>query len=205
MQFAAIFRTSLRSTAQQHQKRQRQMCEQRSDTVSRHKDCHCGSPDLPACLSCPVHPPEVADSLCGKQKFETKGRGMEIYFHLAVSGVYVENVPHPLYLRISRSELPALLLKGRSLLSSWFVMRLNWQIALGKGGGGFAKEGRKEIKPPSKCVVTWLGKGRGRVGVGGEVKKCMRRVHYQIGKRWKHLKIAHKISSFPVTSSTKVH
>jgi len=32
---------------------------------------------------------------------------MEIYFHLAATGFYVENAPHPLYLGISRSVTPS--------------------------------------------------------------------------------------------------
>lgn len=35
---------------------------------------------------------------------------------------------------------------------------------MGKGGGGFAKEGRKEIKPPSKCVVTYGREGERQWG-----------------------------------------
>lgn len=65
----------------------------------------------------PVHPPGVWIPLADSPSWQQRERGMEIYFHLAATGFYVESAPHPPYLRISSSKLPALLLKGRSPLS----------------------------------------------------------------------------------------
>lgn len=162
VQFSSTSWSSPRSSAQ----RQRQNHEQMSNTISRHQDGHCHRPQTRL-----LYAPTCASSQgCGFALFKAKiwkkaNRGMEIYFQFLLRpGFMWKTHPTLAIWESAGAELPALLLKGRSPLSGWFAMRLSWRIALGEGGGGSAKEGRKEIKPPSICVVTYAREGERQWG-----------------------------------------
>lgn len=69
--------------------------------------------------------------------------GMEIYFHLSVTGFYVENAPHPLYLRISRSVTPSAVAQGEISTVKLICDAFELTDCLGQGRRWVCK-GRKE-------------------------------------------------------------
>lgn len=175
------------------------------NVLNRHTDCHCSSPNLAAFMYRPVHPPEIVDSLCWKQKFETKGMGNGNLLPFKCDWVLCGKCTPP-SLSENQQECNSQCCCSRGDLHCqvdlWcvWVDRLPWareEVGLQR------KEGRR-LNLHQNVWLPTLGKGRDSGG-GWKVEKHMRKLHYQIGKRWKDFKILHKIPSFPTTSSTKLH
>lgn len=167
-----------------------------SNVVNRHRGCHWGSPSLAAFTYCPGHPPEVVNPLCWKQKLETKGMGNGNLLPFSCDWVLCGKCTPP-SLSENQQERNSQRCCSRGDLHCqvdlwcFWVDRLPWA----REEVGLQRKEERRLNLHQNVRLPVLGKGRG-TGGGCKVKKHMRKLHYQIGKRWKDLKILHKISGF---------
>lgn len=115
-----------------------------------------------------------------------KGKsGMEIYSHLDAPGFYVENAPHPLYLRICRSNWQCCGSRGdlHCQVDLWCIWADRSPRA--REEVGLQRKEERRLNLNQNVWLPTLGKGRGN---GGRVEKVQRNLYDRIRKKWKDLK-----------------